>query len=402
VAQVALMVAPLMLVWTAYSELPYLSSHLVAGQIFGGDFIDFWTGGRLAVEGRIADIFDPVRYDQTTARLWGPGLGALSFAYPPAILPLIAWTGLLPYGWALAAWSVGGIAALAAAMRPYVKSPWVLASVLVSPAALICLTDGQNAFFTGALLLGALRILDRRPLLGGVLIGLMIFKPQLGLLVPLALAASGRWRTIASAAATAVLLIVASLAMAGIEGWRLYLTKAGPHEAWIVSHVRGALPAMMPSPLLGLVHAGAPWPAAVAVQAACSLAAAALVLVWFYGIGKARQAVTPQDAVVLMAAGFLATPFGYNYDMTGLTAALVVASLDRPELDKLPAWRWGLVTLWTAPILMMMVGLAGYAFNAPWPPVGAVLVALGLTLTAIAARKSASLGPQAAPALATS
>jgi hypothetical protein len=397
IAQVALMVAPLMLVWTAYGQLPYLGRHLFAGQIFGGDFMDFWTGARLALHGRVGELFDPPLYDRATAAIWGPGLGAISFAYPPVILPLIAWTGLLAYPWALAAWSAAGVAALAAAMQPYARKLWVLAAVLVSPAVLACLTDGQNGLFSGALLLGSIRLLDRRPRLAGLLIGLLIFKPQLGLLIPLALAASGRWRTIAAAAASGCVLIVASLAFGGLEAWRLYLTEAAPHQAWLVTHGRGMMAAMTPSPLMSLVFAGAPWAVAVAVQAAFSLAAAGLVLVWFRGAAKAGRRLTALDAVVLMTAGLLASPYSYTYDMSGLAAALLVASLEQPSRDELAAWRWGVAALWSAPILMTMVGLAGYSFNAPWPPVGLGLVVLGLILTVMAARRSAD-----APALAGS
>ncbi|HBS33696.1 MAG TPA: hypothetical protein DEA50_01280, partial [Parvularcula sp.] len=59
------------------------------------------------------------------------------------------------------------------------------------PAALIALKYGQAAFLLSALFTGALMSLQRRPLLSGALFGLMAFKPQYGLLIPVALAAGG-------------------------------------------------------------------------------------------------------------------------------------------------------------------------------------------------------------------
>ena len=48
---------------------------------------------------------------------------------------------------------------------------------------------GQNGFLTAALLGGALHWLDRRPWLAGVLIGCLAYKPQFGVLIPVALLA---------------------------------------------------------------------------------------------------------------------------------------------------------------------------------------------------------------------
>jgi alpha-1,2-mannosyltransferase len=51
----------------------------------------------------------------------------------------------------------------------------------------------KTAFFSAALLGGALLLFDTHPLAAGVLIGLMAYKPQFGLLIPLVLLATGRW-----------------------------------------------------------------------------------------------------------------------------------------------------------------------------------------------------------------
>ena len=61
---------------------------------------------------------------------------------------------------------------------------------------LINIGHGQNGFLTAALLGGALVVLDRRPILAGILIGLLVYKPQYGLMIPIVLAVSGRWRAL--------------------------------------------------------------------------------------------------------------------------------------------------------------------------------------------------------------
>ena len=87
----------------------------------------------------------------------------------------------------------------------------------------INLGHGHNGFLTAALIGAALVSLDRRPLLAGVLIGLIAYKPQLGILFPLVLAATGRWRSFAAAAATiAALALITTLAF-GVSVWDAFL-----------------------------------------------------------------------------------------------------------------------------------------------------------------------------------
>src|SRR5204863_3126413 len=122
--------------------------------------------------------------------------------YPPTFLLAVTPLGLLPYPAALAAFVPGTAALWAALVRRILpdRRAWIVAAA--APAGLITLLDGQNALLTGALAGFALLWLDRRPILAGVLIGLLAIKPHLAVLFPLALLAEARWRTIAAAAAT--------------------------------------------------------------------------------------------------------------------------------------------------------------------------------------------------------
>ena len=67
---------------------------------------------------------------------------------------------------------------------------------------LVCLGHGQTGFLTAALLTGGVLCLERREALAGILFGLLAYKPQFGLLIPLVLVAGGYWRAIAAAGAT--------------------------------------------------------------------------------------------------------------------------------------------------------------------------------------------------------
>ena len=73
------------------------------------------------------------------------------------------------------------------------------------------------------LLGGGLSLLERRPYLAGFLFGMMIYKPQLALLLPVALLGGRQWRAFAAASVTAGVLLAASALWFGTDVWAEYL-----------------------------------------------------------------------------------------------------------------------------------------------------------------------------------
>ena len=64
--------------------------------------------------------------------------------------------------------------------------------------------------------------LDRRPILAGVLLGLLSYKPQFGVMIPLVLIASTRWRAFTSAAATVLVLVIVTTLAFGADIWQAF------------------------------------------------------------------------------------------------------------------------------------------------------------------------------------
>ena len=194
--------------------------------LVSGDFIGFWTAGELALEGHAADAYNAVpHFFKEVAVHHDPDTWAyVSFFYPPYFLLLCAGFALLPYVAAVGLWLASTCAAYAAAMRALVpkdlrdrEAIWVL--FLGYPAVLINAGFGQNGYLSTALLGGAAVWLDRRPALAGVCFGCLSYKPQLGIVVPLALAVAGRWRCFAVAAATVLMLAAAATLVFGLDIW---------------------------------------------------------------------------------------------------------------------------------------------------------------------------------------
>jgi len=397
--KVAVALAPLSLIFYTIEQRSFLRGVLDRGQIFGRDFINYWTGARLLLEGKVDAAYVHADYARELLRLWGGGVGLHEFSYPPSLFPFIAWTGALDYGWAIALWSLAGAAILLAAAYPISRKPGLALLILLSPAVVVCLDVGQNGLLTAGLLLGGLRLSDRRPLLGGILLGLATFKPQLGLLIPLALIAAGRWRVIAGAAASALALAGVSVMVAGVEAWRLYFTMEAPFQRLLLEQSTGMFQTMMPSPFMAGRLIGLSLLQSYVFQGIATLACAGLVVWHFRRLRLERRAFAPLDILLLLTCGFVASPYGFNYDMAGVSVAILLADLSDRGLGELAAWRWAVVALWSAPILMVLMPAFLGASPAFRLPVGPLLVAIGLGLTLLALRQRRALGlPTAAAA----
>jgi hypothetical protein len=303
--------------------VPYLQAGSgifdATGHAFGRDFANIWTAGRLGVDGQTHLIYDLRLYHVVQDTYFGVDYPLHAWSYPPAFLPFVLPFGTMSYLTAFALWTVltGGLLLLAA--RAWGADGWGLALLALSPAVVINAFGGQNGALSAAILLGALYQLDRRPVLAGILIGCMVYKPHLALLMPVALLAAQRWRVIAVAATTVAALILFSISIYGIEPWITYITETAPLHAKVLQKGEGAIPLMMPGAymaarVLGLLDY-APY-----IQAAFSaIAVAAVAWAW-------RRPDEPiLRAAIFLAAVPLAVPYAFNYDLTVTTAAAMLA-----------------------------------------------------------------------------
>ena len=176
-----------------------------------------------ALQGAAASAYDPpTQFAVQQATFKRPDIPYYGWLYPPSFLLVAAALARLPYLGALALWQSATVPLYLAATRAIFPRKETILLALAFPAVFVDLTHGQNGFFSAALLGTALLVLDKRPLIAGILIGVLAYKPQFGMLIPLVLAASGRWRAFGAAAATVAALAVASSAAFGIGVWRAF------------------------------------------------------------------------------------------------------------------------------------------------------------------------------------
>jgi hypothetical protein len=332
--------------------LPPLGKPWVDGTnfVYGRDFLNTWMGGRSTFSGGPAALFDVRVYNDALRQMLGTAYQEHYWSYPPHLMLFIWPLGLMPYLPAYVAWCVVGIALYLFACSAAIPRRHML-FLAVAPGVAVCIFFGQNGFYTAALLIGGLLNLDRRPVLAGVLFGILTVKPQLGMLLPVILLLERRWLTIAAAVATTAVLVAATSMLFGLSIWFEFWQKIVPQQQWLTENGGGLLFAMVSSVFYGarLVHL--PLAAAWAIQYATAALALAAV-VWTYW-----QRRDPALSLALfVTATFLFTPYILNYDM--VVFGFVVALL-RERADNTMRDHWLLIAVWTLPVTMMFAGAIG-------------------------------------------
>jgi alpha-1,2-mannosyltransferase len=343
------------------------------GRPLGTDFSNVYAAGTYVREGNPAAPFDPAHQYAREQQIFGAATPFYGWHYPPFFLFIAAALALLPYPLALAVWqaltlclyvlSIRGIVTSSARppeesahpapvpTEPARHGDWLLLAVAF-PAVLVNVGHGQNGLFTAALLGAALLKLDRRPLLAGILFGLLAYKPQFGLMIPLALAAGGRWRTFAAAAATVALLCLATTLVFGPHVWRAFLDST--RFTRIVALEEGNTGWYKIQSVFAWARMwGAPVPLAYALQSAVTVAlGAALVRLW------RASAPAAIKAAALCLATFLATPYAFDYDMMALAPAIAFFAVDGFARGFGPWEKTALAALWATPLIVRFVAHA--------------------------------------------
>ena len=281
------------------------------------DFASFYAAGKLANAGTPQLAYDQAAHYAMEQAVTAPGIEYQFFNYPPVYLILCAALAQLPYLVAFVAF-IGLTLLLYLAVAGRIlddRSGTALLALLSFPMVFWTIGLGQNAFLTAALFGLATLWIDCRPLVAGLLFGLLCYKPHFGLLVPIALAAGGYWRSFAAAAVSAGALMLGSLLLFGWETWHGFFVTAGASHA--VYESGRILFAGFANPFGAVRLVGGPVAVAYAVQGAAMLFAAALVFtVWRYRLSL------PIRAATLAAASVVAAPVAIFYDlMLGTIAA---------------------------------------------------------------------------------
>ena len=319
--------------------------------IDGKDCIDFtwiWLSSKFAVSGALAQAYDYSVFSAARDALVGPANCILEHLdYPPTLLLFTYPLGLMPYSIAFAAWMVATLLLYLAAVYAIIPRPAAVVAALTPYPVFFNILLGHNGFLTAGFFGLALALIERRPWLSGIFLGLLTYKPQFGILFPFVLLVSRNWRVLLSATAASGVFGAAAAIAFGYQVW-----------PWFIAALADRASSLSEDPGLNLhlvsvfgffrlvgVSAHVSWAAQLAVTA---IAAATVCALW------ARPISHSLKAAALAIGSLLAAPHAHGYDVCILSIAVAFLVEDGLSRGFLPGERAVMLMCWAG-----LIPLAG-------------------------------------------
>ena len=335
------------------------------GKPIGADFECYWSASAIALGGEPSAVYDLQRLHAREEEAIGQPTYMAAWYYPPTFLVIVLPVALVGYFWAFAIWSTLTFAGYSLVLRkiiPRTESFW---PALAFPGAFANLQNGQNGLLTFSLLGGALLSLESRPLLAGALFGLLTYKPQMGLLIPLVLFATRRWQAFFAAAVTAIAFAGISLVLFRAETWRAFFNTLG-FTRHLILESGGVQFYTLQSVFAAVRLLGGGIAAAYLSQFVAAAIAAAIVL-WIW-----RQDIQFElKASALVTGTVLVTPYIVYYDLVLLALPIAWLALEGRRSGFLPFEKSLLALAWILPLLCEFVARVTFV---PLTPLVCVLL----------------------------
>jgi arabinofuranan 3-O-arabinosyltransferase len=315
------------------------------------DFVNVWSAGKLVLEGHPALAYDWDIQKQVQVAVLGQSYpGNFAWHYPPPFLWVASLLALFSYAVAYIGWAAISLVPYLAVMRAIVGRPFGLLLGAAFPVVLINTLVGQNGFLTASLIGGTLYLMPTRPLLSGICLGLLSYKPQYGLLFPLVLIAASQWKVFITAGVVAVAMALGSWLAFGTESWQAFFHWMPMFSQAFLTEGRAPW-GKMQSIFAVVRYFGGTEPLGWVLQWIMSGAVAVLLaLMWRSRVGY------PLKAAALAAGTLLITPYLFLYDL--MVLAIPVAFLVRIGLTR-GFERYELPALGLAAALLFFYPLAG-------------------------------------------
>ena len=335
-----------------------------AGKPLGTDFVSFWTASKIALGGHPAEVYDIAIHRAAQTALFARDIGYSAFFYPPPFLLICLPLAALPYIASLVVWlAVTGYAYWRVA-RAWLGDRFGALPILAFPAVLSNIGHGQNAFLSAALFGGGALLLDTRPVIAGLCLGGLVYKPHLAIVVPVALVAARRWRTLLAAAAASAGLCVLSFVILGADVWRAFFDASPRARLALEQNAVGN--EKMQSVFAGvrLLHGGLTLAYGLQIITTLGVCGALVIL-------QRRSFRSSAEGPAMIAAALLASPFLLDYDLVLLAIPLAWIARDGLSGGFLPWEKTALIAAFILPAVSR--SFATYA-GVPFGPL--VLVAM--------------------------
>jgi len=353
--------------FVVYIEKILTAYHAGSTKAFG-DFFALWSYGKIASGHPAAELYNFTMLHARQVALGMPPAEQNPFPYPPIAILLFLPFSRIAYPLGYLVWAAGTFGLfLWAILATCWRSPAIVLPVLIAPTTTLTMAAGQTGFLSGALLIAGIRLAASNPILSGILIGCLSFKPQLALLAPVALVSAGLWRSLVTACLTAFGLALVATVLFGWHVWPAWLAML-PGYATLFGGDQVLLK-LMPTVEANLRILGIAPGLATLGQAAAAIAVA--VVIW----RSFRQGPTGQSVAALLVGTFLCTPHALIYDAPMLSGALVL--LFRERLDAGRGFTWvELAVLASAVLFPFAMTVRGSALPVSTPALLGLLIVI--------------------------
>jgi hypothetical protein len=328
------------------------------GEPVGADFSYLYAASNLALSGKAVGVYDLSKLQNAERTIFHTQMN-LPWHYPPSFLLIILPLSLVPFLPALLLWLLSTLALYLIAIyrnAPHPLTPWL---TLAFPGTFVNFICGQNGFLSAAILSGGLALLDNYPLIGGLVLGLMSYKPHLAWLIPLALLAGRQWRGLVGASISGLGLVLMSASAFGFESWQVFFESipltmqrfAESNPPW----------GRMPTVYAAVQSLGGGAAVAGALQGVVTAVVAAVVCwIWFK-----KSAPALRNAVLGLGV-VLCSFYAMNYDLAMLALPLACLGWEGYKKGWLPFEPCALMLAWATPMFLLPVRTK--IFNLPISP----------------------------------
>lgn len=349
----------------------FVGSNIINGHILdsinlvlGRDFLNFYHYGIAAWTDNPSAYYNFDFYEKELTKFFnGHDYTFQQWSYPPHYMLLAAPFALVNYYIALAIFITISIALYWHFVIAPFKEPSYKSAFWFTPLLLLFAICGQFSAIIAVIFVVVFKQMDKRPIVSGLLIALLTIKPQVGLLLPLFLIMTGRWKVFVFASIGTIIFIGLSVLVHGTQPWITYIEIGAPAQSKVLLNLPEITAGIMPTTFVNFYNAGLSFTTSSILHAVVAIAA---LVTMVYVCAKTKDKFL--QYAIFLSCTFMLTPYLMMYDML-IMVWVVMMMVSRYEMSKLMTLNY--ICFMLLPILGIILAL----LHIP----GSVLVLIGIT-----------------------
>jgi hypothetical protein len=313
------------------------------GKPIGADFVGYWAASNLILSGNPEAVYDEKVLYAAERKITGTDY-LLPINYPPNYLLMIAPLSILPYLISLLIW-IGSTfllyLILSYRIAPHFLTIWLAAAF---PGAFQNIIHGNNGFLSAIFLGTGLILIERIPFVGGIVLGLLTYKPHLAVIIPFALIVGRYWKALFGMVSSAIVMAAITYFLFGREIWVLFIGRIS--SAFSILG-KGYLPlSQIPSVFGTFLLAGITSSVAILIHIIVALGTLIITLLIWY-----RPAPFYLRAAILSVGILLISPHICTHDLAILGLPIAWIGWEIYKGEKFWGQKFILVLCWIAPLI---------------------------------------------------